>query len=72
MGCTRGPIRLWSEGPKATGAPLYAECSSVCSWFEPGGFYYCVLVNLIDLMNLEALESTPLNFVSWERAHPLL
>ena len=34
---TRGPVGLWSEGPKAMGAPLCAKCSSVCSWFEPGG-----------------------------------
>ena len=37
MGGTRGPVELWSEGPRVTGAPLYAKCSSVCSWFEPGG-----------------------------------
>ena len=37
MGGTRGPVGLWSEGPEATGAPLCAKCSSVCSWFEPGG-----------------------------------
>ena len=37
IGGTRGPVRLWSEGPRATGAPLYAKCSSVCSRFEPGG-----------------------------------
>ena len=36
-GGTRGPVELWSEGPRVTGAPLYAKCSSVCSWFEPGG-----------------------------------
>ena len=36
-GGTRGPVGLWSEGPKATGAPLCAKCSSVCSWFEPSG-----------------------------------
>ena len=35
MGGTRGPVGLWSEGPKAIGAPLCAKCSSVCSWFEP-------------------------------------
>ena len=34
---TRGPVGLWSEGPRAMGAPLCAKCSSVCSWFEPGG-----------------------------------
>ena len=37
MGCTRGPIGLWSEGPRVTEAPLGAMCSSVCSRFEPGG-----------------------------------
>ena len=35
---TRGPVGLWSEGPRVTGAPLCAMCSSVCSRFEPGGF----------------------------------
>ena len=34
---TRGPVGLWLEGPRATGAPLCAKCSSVCSWFEPDG-----------------------------------
>ena len=34
---TRDPVGLWSEGPRVTGAPLCAKCSSVCSWFEPGG-----------------------------------
>ena len=37
MGGTRGPVELWLEGPRAMGAPLCAKCSSVCSWFEPGG-----------------------------------
>ena len=37
IGCTRGPIGLQSEGPRATGAPLWAKCSSVCLRFEPGG-----------------------------------
>ena len=36
-GGTRGPVRLWFEGPRVTGAPLCAKCLSVCSWFEPGG-----------------------------------
>ena len=34
---TRDPIELWSEGPRVTGAPLCAKCSSVCSRFEPNG-----------------------------------
>ena len=34
---TRGPVGLWSEGPRVTGASLCAKCSSVCSRFEPGG-----------------------------------
>ena len=34
---TRDPVELWSEGPRVTGAPLCAKCSSVCSRFEPGG-----------------------------------
>ena len=36
-GGTRGPVELWSEGPKATGAPLWVKCSNVCLRFEPGG-----------------------------------
>ena len=37
MGGTRGPVGLWSEGPRMTGAPLCSMCSSMCLWFEPGG-----------------------------------
>ena len=37
-GGTSGPVRLRSEGPRVMGAPLCAKCSSVCLWFEPGGF----------------------------------
>ena len=36
-GGTRGPVELWSEGPRVTRAPLCAMCSSVCSRFEPSG-----------------------------------
>ena len=36
-GGTRCPVGLWSEGSKATGAPLCAKCLSVCSRFEPSG-----------------------------------
>ena len=36
-GGTRGPVGLWSEGPRATGAPLRAKCSSMYLRFEPGG-----------------------------------
>ena len=36
-GGTRGPVGLWSEGSRETGAPLCAKCSSVCSRSEPGG-----------------------------------
>ena len=36
-GGARSPIRLWSEGPRVTGAPLCAKCSSVCLWFKPSG-----------------------------------
>ena len=42
MGGTRGPVGLRSEGPRVTGAPLWAKCSSVCLRFEPGGY---VVVN---------------------------
>ena len=31
MGDARGPVRLWSEGPRVIGAPLCAKCSSVRS-----------------------------------------
>ena len=37
MGGTRGPVRLWSEGPRVMGTPLCAECSSVCSRSKPDG-----------------------------------
>ena len=37
MGGARGPVGLRSEGPRVTGAPLCAKCSSVCSRFEPSG-----------------------------------
>ena len=30
MRCTRGPVELWSEGLRVTGAPLCAKCSNVC------------------------------------------
>ena len=53
---TRGPVRLWSEGPRVMGAPLCAKCLSLCSWLEPSGSACCVLVNLIDLINLSESE----------------
>ena len=31
MGGTRGPVGLWTEGPRVTGDPTCAEYSSVCS-----------------------------------------
>ena len=34
---TRGPVGLWSEGPRVTKAPPCAKCSSVCLWFKLGG-----------------------------------
>ena len=37
-GGTRALVGLWSEGLRTMGAPLFAKCSSVCSWFKPGGF----------------------------------
>ena len=36
-GGTRGPVGIQLEGPRVTGAPLRAKCSSVCLWFELGG-----------------------------------
>ena len=37
-GGTRGPVELWLEGLRVTGALLYAMFSSVCSRFKPGGY----------------------------------
>ena len=37
MGGARDPVGLWSKGPRVTGAPMCAECLSVCSRFEPSG-----------------------------------
>ena len=37
MGCTRGPVGLWSKGLRVMGALLCAKCLSVCSRFEPSG-----------------------------------
>ena len=34
---TRGPVELWSDGLRVTGAPLGAMCLSVCLRFEPSG-----------------------------------
>ena len=42
MGGARGPVGLWSEGPRVTRALLCAKCSSVCSRFEPSGSCYGV------------------------------
>ena len=36
-GGIRGLVKLWSKGPRETGAPLCAKYSSVCSRSEPGG-----------------------------------
>ena len=36
-GGARGPVELWSKGPRVTGASLCAKCLSVCSRFEPSG-----------------------------------
>ena len=30
IGGARGPVGLWSEGPRLTGAPLCAKYSNVC------------------------------------------
>ena len=27
---TRGPVELWSEGPRVTGASLCAKCLNIC------------------------------------------
>ena len=57
-GGARGLVKLRSEGPRVTRAPLCAKCSNVCSRFEPSGSC-CGLSELINL---------PFR----ERAHPLL
>ena len=49
MGGIRGPIGLWSEGPRVMGALLCAKCSSVCSRFEPIGSAVVCVSELIDL-----------------------
>ena len=36
-GGVRGPVGLWSEGPRMTEAPTCAERLSVCSRFKPSG-----------------------------------
>ena len=38
MGGARDPVELRSKGPRVTGAPLCAKCSSACSRFEPRGY----------------------------------
>ena len=49
MGGTRGPVGLWSEGPRVTRAPLCAKCLNVCSWFEPSGSpIVCVVRVVVD------------------------
>ena len=30
MGGARGPVGLWSEGPRVTGAPMCVEYASMC------------------------------------------
>ena len=30
IGGTRGPVELWSKGPRVTGAPLCAKCLNIC------------------------------------------
>ena len=46
-GGTRGPVGLRSEGPRVTGAPLYAKCLSVCSRFEPSGSPVVCVVRVV-------------------------
>ena len=53
--------QLRSEGPRETGAPLQAMCSSVCLRSEPDGSVVCVLVNLVDLMKLKGLSLNQLD-----------
>ena len=48
-----GVQEVRSEGPRVTGAPLRAKCSSVCLRSEPDGSVVCELVNLVDIMDLE-------------------
>ena len=50
-GGIRGPVGLWLEGPRVTGAPLCAVFELVLevrTWW----FYCCLLVNLINLNEL--------------------
>ena len=49
MGDARGPVKLWSKGPRVTEAPTCAGCLSVCSRFEPGGsIVVCVVLVVMD------------------------
>ena len=41
IGGARGPVRLWSEGPRVMGASLCVMCLSVCLRFEPSGSAVC-------------------------------
>ena len=47
MGGTRGPVGLWSEGTRVTGAPLCAKCLSVCSRFEPSDCPMVCVVRIV-------------------------
>ena len=33
IGGVRGPVGLWTEGPRVTGSPTCAKYSNVCSMF---------------------------------------
>ena len=46
-GGIKGPVRLWSEGPRVMGDPLCAMCSSVCSRFEPSGSPIVCVVRVV-------------------------
>ena len=46
---TRGPVGLWSEGPRVMGALLCAKCLSVCLRFKPSGSpIVCVVQVVVD------------------------
>ena len=47
MGGTRGPVELWSEGPRVMEAPLYAKYLSMCLRFEPSGSPVVCVVRVI-------------------------
>ena len=47
MGAAKGPVGLWSEGPRVMGALLCAKCLSVCLRFKPSGSPIVCVVRVV-------------------------